>query len=147
MSPNQCCGTGAGTRTGTTGTVSFLTQEEPEPYPCSRFWFRFWFRLQFWFRFLLHKKYQTKSTLTLADTCMKLAREETRIMVTSRSFYRKNYLKFKGRNRNLNRSRNRHLNRNRGKKNWDPEPEPRQNGTVPQHWSKIYWMGRDLHSL
>jgi hypothetical protein len=33
-----------------------LTQEEPEPepYPCSRFRFRF----------LLHKKYQTKSTLT-----------------------------------------------------------------------------------
>ncbi len=37
-----------------------LTQEEPklEPYPCSRFRFRF--RL----RFLLQKKYETKSTLT-----------------------------------------------------------------------------------
>jgi hypothetical protein len=58
---------------------------------------------------------------------MKLAREETKIKVTGRSFYRKNNLKFKGRNRNRNRSRN------CGQKNWDPEPEPRQNGTVPQH--------------
>jgi hypothetical protein len=33
-----------------------LTQEEPEPYPCSRFRFRL--------RFLLQKKYLTKSTLT-----------------------------------------------------------------------------------
>jgi hypothetical protein len=59
---------------------------------------------------------------------MKLGREETKIMVTGRSIYRKNNLKFKGRNWNLN--------RNRGEKNWDPdpEPEPRQNGTVPQHW-------------
>jgi hypothetical protein len=57
---------------------------------------------------------------------MKLAREETKIMETGRSFYRKNNLKFKGRNRNLN----------RGEKFWEPEPEPepRQNGTVPQHW-------------
>jgi hypothetical protein len=31
---------------------------------------------------------------------MKLAREETKIMVTNRSFYRKNNLKFKGRNWN-----------------------------------------------
>jgi hypothetical protein len=62
---------------------------------------------------------------------MKLAREETRIMVTGRNFYRKNNLKFKGRNRKLNRSRN----REKKKKNWDPEPEPepRQNGMVPQH--------------
>jgi hypothetical protein len=45
---------------------------------------------------------------------MKLAREETRIMVTSRNFYHKNNLKFKGRNRNRNRSWN--WNRNRGKK-------------------------------
>jgi hypothetical protein len=37
---------------------------------------------------------------------MKLAREETKIMVTGRSFYRKNNLKFKGRNRNLNRNGN-----------------------------------------
>jgi hypothetical protein len=36
-----------------------LTQEEPEPYPCSRFRFR----LRFLFRFLLHKKYQSKSSL------------------------------------------------------------------------------------
>ncbi len=90
-----------------------LTQEEPGPYPCSRFRFRF----------LLQKKYQTKSTLT--GHWLKLAREETIIMVTGRNLYSKNNLKFKGRNRNLN--------RNRGKKNWDPEPEPRQNGTVPQH--------------
>jgi hypothetical protein len=47
---------------------------------------------------------------------MKLAREETKIKVTGRIFYRKNNLKFKGRN----------WNRNRGQKNWDPEPEPRQ---------------------
>ncbi len=45
---------------------------------------------------------------------MKLAREETKIMVTGSSFYRKNNLKFKGRNRNLNRgkkigTRNRNL--------------------------------------
>jgi hypothetical protein len=96
-----------------------LTQEEPKPYPCSRF------------RFLLHKKYQTKSTLkgALADTCMKLAREETKTKVTGRSFYRKNNLKFKCRYGNLS--------RNRGKKSWDPEPEPelepRLNGTAPQH--------------
>ncbi len=85
---------------------TILTQEEPEPYPCSRFRLRF--------RFLLHKKYQTKSTLTgaLADTCMKLARDETKIRVTGRSFYRKNNLKFKGKNRNQ--SRNRSQNRNRG---------------------------------
>jgi hypothetical protein len=31
---------------------------------------------------------------------MKLAREEIKIKVTGRSFYRKNNLKFKGRNRN-----------------------------------------------
>jgi hypothetical protein len=37
---------------------------------------------------------------------MKLAREETKIMVTGRSFYRKNNLKFKGMNRNLNRNWN-----------------------------------------
>jgi hypothetical protein len=37
---------------------------------------------------------------------MKLAREETKFMVTGRSFYRKNNLKFKGGNRNLNRNRN-----------------------------------------
>ncbi len=63
---------------------------------------------------------------------MKLAREETKIKVTGRRFYRKNNLKFEGRNRSRNRSRN----RNRGQKIWDPEPEPepRQNGTVPQHW-------------
>jgi hypothetical protein len=54
---------------------------------------------------------------------MKVAREETKIMVTGRSFYRKNNIKFKGRNRNRGK-----------KKNWDPEPEPRQNGTDPQHW-------------
>jgi hypothetical protein len=36
---------------------------------------------------------------------MKLAREETKIMVTGRSFYHKNNLKFKGRNLNLNRNR------------------------------------------
>ncbi len=81
-----------------------LTQEEPEPepYPFSRFWLRFRFRL----RFLLYKKYQTKSTLTaLADTCMKLARDEAKIEVTGRSFYRKNNLKFKGRNRNRSRNR------------------------------------------
>jgi hypothetical protein len=61
---------------------------------------------------------------------MKLAREETRIMVTGRNFYRQNNLKFKGRNWNLKQSRNREK-----KKNWDPEPEPepRQNGMVPQH--------------
>jgi hypothetical protein len=48
---------------------------------------------------------------------MKLAREETRIMATGRSFYCKNVnLKFKGMNRNLDRSQNRNLNRNRGKK-------------------------------
>jgi hypothetical protein len=52
---------------------------------------------------------------------MKLAIEETKIMVTGRSSYRKNNLKFKGRNRN----------RNHEKKNWEPEPEPRQNGTIP----------------
>jgi hypothetical protein len=51
---------------------------------------------------------------------MKLVREETKIKVTGRSFYRKNNLKFKGRNWNRN------WNRNRGKKIWDPEPEPRQ---------------------
>jgi hypothetical protein len=34
---------------------------------------------------------------------MKLAREETKIKVTGRSFYRKNNLKFKGRNRSRNR--------------------------------------------
>ncbi len=104
-----------------------LTQEEPEPepYPCSRFRFR----LRFRFQFLLQKKYQTtyiSSDGTLADTCMKLAREETKIKVTGSSFYRKNNLKFEGRNRN------------RGQNIWDPEPEPepRQNGTVPQHWKK-----------
>ncbi len=102
-----------------------LTQEEPEPYPCSRFRFRF--------RFLLQKKISNYfySDRTLANTCMKLAREETKIKVTGRSFYRKNNLKFKGRNRNRNRSRN------RGQKNWDPEPEPRQNGTVPQHCFRV----------
>ncbi len=42
---------------------------------------------------------------TLADTCMKLTREETKIMVTGRSFYRKNNLKFKGRKRNRSRNR------------------------------------------
>ncbi len=66
---------------------------------------------------------------------MKLAREETKIKVTGRSFYRKNNLNFKGRNRNQSRNRNR--SRNRGQKIWDPElepePEPRQNGMVPQH--------------
>jgi hypothetical protein len=31
---------------------------------------------------------------TLADTCMKLAREETEIKITGRSFYRKNNLQF-----------------------------------------------------
>jgi hypothetical protein len=36
---------------------------------------------------------------------MKVAREETKIMVTGRSFYRKNNIKFKGRNRNRNRGR------------------------------------------
>jgi hypothetical protein len=36
---------------------------------------------------------------------MKLAREETRIMVTGRNFYHKNNLKFKGRNRNRNRGK------------------------------------------
>jgi hypothetical protein len=36
---------------------------------------------------------------------MKLTREETRIMVTGRNFYRKNNLKFKGRNRNRNLNR------------------------------------------
>jgi hypothetical protein len=43
-----------------------LTQEEPEPepYPCSRFRFRFRFQFRFRLRFLLHKKYQTKSSLT-----------------------------------------------------------------------------------
>jgi hypothetical protein len=41
---------------------------------------------------------------------MKLAREETKIKVTGRSFYHKNNLKFKGRNRNLSQ------NWNRGKK-------------------------------
>jgi hypothetical protein len=45
---------------------------------------------------------------------MKLAREETKIKVTGRSFYRKNNLKFKGRNQNWNQSRN------RGKKNLGP---------------------------
>jgi hypothetical protein len=46
---------------------------------------------------------------------MKLAREETRIMVTS-SFYRKNNLKFKGRNRNRNRGKKIGTrNRNQGK--------------------------------
>jgi hypothetical protein len=44
---------------------------------------------------------------------MKLAREETRIMVTGRSFYRKNNLKFKGRNRN--RGEKKIGNRNLGK--------------------------------
>jgi hypothetical protein len=94
-----------------------LTQEEPEPYPCSRF------RLQF----LLQKKISNYiySDGTLADTCMKLAREETKIKVTSRSFYRKNNLKFEGRNRSRNWSREQKL--------WEPEPEPRQNGMVPQH--------------
>jgi hypothetical protein len=124
----QCCGTGAGAGTGTAGTVSFLTQEEPEPepYPCSRFRFRL--------RFLLQKKSNyIYSAGTLADTCMKLAREETKIKVTGKSFYRKNNLKFEGMNRNRNWNRNR--SRNRGQKIWDPEPEPepRQNGTVPQH--------------
>jgi hypothetical protein len=60
---------------------------------------------------------------------MKLAREETRIMVTGRNFYRKNNLKFKGRNRNRNPGKKkigtRNQNRNLG---------PRQNGTVQQHW-------------
>jgi hypothetical protein len=37
---------------------------------------------------------------------MKLAREETKIKVTGRRFYRKNNLKFEGRNRNQNRSQN-----------------------------------------
>jgi hypothetical protein len=63
---------------------------------------------------------------------MKLAREETKINVTGRRFYRKNNLKFEGRNRSRN--------RNRGQKIWDPEPEPepepRQNGTVTQHWAE-----------
>ncbi len=57
---------------------------------------------------------------------MKLARDETKIRVTGRSFHRKNNFKFKGRNRNRS--------RNRGQKIWHPEPEPRQNGIVPQHW-------------
>jgi hypothetical protein len=61
---------------------------------------------------------------------MKLAREETKIMVTGRSFYRKNNLKFKGRTGTEARTRT-------VGKNLDPvpepEPEPRQNGTVPQH--------------
>jgi hypothetical protein len=68
---------------------------------------------------------------------MKLAREETKIKVTGRSFYRKNNLKFKGRNMNRNRNpnRSRSWNQNRGEKIWDPEsePEPRKNGPVPQH--------------
>jgi hypothetical protein len=108
-----------------------LTQEEPEPYPCSRFRFRL--------RFLLQKKISNYiySDGTLANTCMKLAREETKIKVTGRSFYRKKNLKFKGRNRNRSRKRNR--SRNRGQKNWDPEPEPRQNGTVPQHCLDVCW--------
>jgi hypothetical protein len=38
---------------------------------------------------------------TLADTCMKLAREETKIKVTGRSFYRTVDKKFGNRNRNL----------------------------------------------
>jgi hypothetical protein len=38
---------------------------------------------------------------------MKLARDETKIKVTGRSFDRKNNLKFKGRNRNRSRNRNR----------------------------------------
>jgi hypothetical protein len=57
---------------------------------------------------------------------MKLAREETKIKVTGRSFYRKNNLNFEGRNRN----------RSRGQEILDPEPEPWQNGTVPQHCCK-----------
>jgi hypothetical protein len=64
---------------------------------------------------------------------MKLAREETKIKITSRSFYRKNNLTFEGRNRNQS--------RNRGQKIWDPEPEPepRQNGTVPQNcWRSVF---------
>jgi hypothetical protein len=45
---------------------------------------------------------------------MKLARGETKIVVTSKSFYRKNNLQFEGRNRNRNRgekiaTRNRNL--------------------------------------
>jgi hypothetical protein len=53
---------------------------------------------------------------------MKLGREETKIMVTGRSIYRKTNLKFKGRNWNLNRNvgkkigtRTRTRNRNLGK--------------------------------
>jgi hypothetical protein len=38
---------------------------------------------------------------------MKLAREETKIKVTGRSFYGKNNLKFEGRRRNRRRNRNR----------------------------------------
>jgi hypothetical protein len=57
---------------------------------------------------------------------MKLAREETKIKVTGRSFYCKNNLKFKGRNRNRNQSRNRNQNRNLGKmarfRNTAPDP-------------------------
>jgi hypothetical protein len=67
---------------------------------------------------------------------MKLAREETKIMVTGRCFYHKNKLTFKGRNRNRSRNRS----QNRGEKNWDPEPEPRQNGTVPQHWLVLAYV-------
>jgi hypothetical protein len=63
-----------------------LTQEEPEPYPFSRF------------RFLLHKKYQTKSTLTghLADTCMKLAIEDKKNQGNRQEFLSKKYLKIQG---------------------------------------------------
>jgi hypothetical protein len=48
---------------------------------------------------------------------MKLAREETNIKVTGRSFYRKNNLKFKGstRNRNRNRGKKKFGTRNLGK--------------------------------
>jgi hypothetical protein len=79
---------------------------------------------------------------------MKLAREETKIKVTGRSFYRKNNLKFKSGNQNWNRnwSRNRNWNRNRGKKIWDPEPEPerRQNGMVLQHCFQLCQALRQL---
>jgi hypothetical protein len=57
------------------------------------------------------------SDRTLADLCMKLAREETKNKVNRRSSYCKN---------NQNRSRN------CTKNFWNPEPEPRQNGTGPQ---------------
>jgi hypothetical protein len=60
---------------------------------------------------------------------MKLAREETRIVVIGMSFYCKNNFKFKGRNRNRN------LNRNPGKKigTRNGNRNLGKNGMVPQH--------------